>query len=318
MGLVWMRYVNSLLFALLLFRSGTLGMKAAPFDYVRAHDVSHALEVLEQWGGEARLLAGGQSMVPMMAMRLARPACLVDIDRIADLKNIVFNGSLVSIGAGVRQCTVEHSPELSRALPLVVRALHWVGHQQTRNRGTVGGSLSYADPSAELPLASLVLEATLNLESRSQGVRSVAASDFFLGPMFTALATDECLVSVNWPIWQGARVACRFEETAIRQGDFAMASAASQMQLDELGRLLRLNFGLGGVDGTPLVFADLAQALLGHRLTLATVREISHAAAARAQPGSDIHAGADYRRNLASVLLQRVLWQSYQEALQPQ
>ena len=289
-------------------------MKAAPFDYVRANHVQHALELLSQWGGEAKLIAGGQSMVPMMAMRLARPVCLVDIDRIAELKQFQLHSDHVTLGAGVRQSTVEHSAELCKALPLVAQALHWVGHQQTRNRGTVGGSLSYADPSAELPLAGLVLGANMQLESASGGVRSVLAPDFFLGPMFTALAEDECLTAIDWPIWQGAGIASCFEETAIRHGDFAMASAACQLQVDAHGKFTRLSFGVGGVDGTPLVFSDLAVQMQGQTLNEETARELAHLAASRSQPGTDIHANADYRKHLAAVLLHRVLWKAYKSA----
>ena len=289
-------------------------MKAAPFDYVRANHVQHALELLSQWGGEAKLIAGGQSMVPMMAMRLARPVCLVDIDHISELKQFQLHSDRVTLGAGVRQSTVEHSAELFKALPLVAQALHWVGHQQTRNRGTVGGSLSYADPSAELPLASLVLGANMQLESASGGVRSVLAHDFFLGPMFTALAEDECLTSIDWPIWQGEGIASGFEETAIRHGDFAMASAACQLQVDAHGKLTRLSFGVGGVDGTPLVFSDLGVQMQGQTLNEETARELAHLAASRCQPGTDIHANADYRQHLAAVLLSRVLWKAYQSA----
>jgi CO/xanthine dehydrogenase FAD-binding subunit len=289
-------------------------MKAAAFDYVRAGSLAQALEVLGRFGGDAKLIAGGQSLVPMMAMRLARPAWLIDIDRLDVLKSVSVESRSVRTGAGVRQKTLEHGAELRTALPLVAKALRWVGHQQTRNRGTLGGSLAYADPSAELPLACLVLGGALHLESQADGARSVPAADFFLGPMSTAISEDECLTAIDWPVWQGTRIGTAFEETAIRHGDFAMASAACQLQLDGGGNVGVLSIGLGGVDGTPRAFPELAASLIGHRLTPAMAREIAQAAAARCDPGSDMHAQAPYRRHLAGVLLERVLLQAAAEA----
>lgn len=290
-------------------------MKAAPFDYVRADSIEQALDLLEQQGGEAKLLAGGQSLVPMMAMRLARPAVLVDINRITELKTIATAPQAVTLGAGVRQRDVEDSAELSALLPLVRKALRWVGHQQTRNRGTVGGSLAHADPSAELPLAALVLGATLHLQSQNEGTRTVEAQDFFLGPMVTALSETECLVTIDWPVWSGTRHAAAFEETAIRHGDFAMASAACQVQLDDAGLVRRASLGLGGVSGAPLVFPALAQQLLGQRLTPALAQEVAQAAARECDPGSDMHASAEFRRHLAAVLLARALQQAAAQAV---
>lgn len=289
-------------------------MKAAPFDYVLADSIEQALDLLEQQGGEAKLIAGGQSLVPMMAMRLARPAVLVDINRLLELKTVSTAPQAVTLGACVRQCDVQDNAELKTPLPLVRQALHWVGHQQTRNRGTVGGSLVHADPSAELPLAALVLGARLHLRSHGDGVRVLDAQDFFLGPMVTAVGETECLVASDWPVWQGARQASAFEETAMRQGDFAMASAACQIQLDDAGRLSRAAFGLGGVSGTPLAFPVLAQQLRGQVLTPALAQEVAHAAARECDPGSDMHASAEYRRHLAAVLLARVLQQAAAQA----
>jgi CO/xanthine dehydrogenase FAD-binding subunit len=183
-------------------------MKAAPFDYMRAESVEHALELLERHGSDAKLLAGGQSLVPMMSMRLVRPAVLIDIYRLKALQDVSEVGKTVVTGAAVRQCTLEHDPSIAKRLPLVAQALRWVGHEQTRNRGTVGGSLVHADPSAELPLAAVTLDATFVLRG-ANGERRVAASEFFLGPMFTAAGEHECLTAVEWPRWTLDRLARR-------------------------------------------------------------------------------------------------------------
>jgi len=290
-------------------------MKAAPFDYALAHDLDHALSFLDQYGMDAKLIAGGQSLVPMMAMRLARPEWLIDINRIDSLKRIDLSSTHLTLGACVRQRDVEYNEPVTRALPLIKKALHWVGHQQTRNRGTVGGSLVYADPSAELPLTALLLGATLHLESHQEGRRSVLASDFFLGPMFTAVSDTECLTHIDWPIWSGPRVASAFEETAIRKGDFAMASAAAQLQLDSNGRVLRATFGVGGMDGTPRVFPELAQQMVGLTASEVDIKGICQEAVQGCEPGNDMHCSSEYRRHLARVLLERVIEQTLQRAL---
>jgi len=282
-------------------------MKAAPFDYVRAEHVDQVLDVLAQHGGDAKPVAGGQSLVPMMAMRLARPTVLVDINHIAGLKCVEIGAQRVRIGATTRQRDVERDPALHTALPLVRDALQWVGHIQTRNRGTLGGSLVHADPSAELPLAAVVLGATLHVASAAGGKREIDASDFFVGPMFTTLGETECVVEIDWPVWQGPEVATAFEETAMRHGDFAMAAAACQLQIDADGVCRRAAFGLGGVDALPLAFADLAAQLVGLRINERIARDIAEAAAARTAPLSDLHAHGDYRRHLGTVMLTRAL-----------
>lgn len=288
-------------------------MKAAPFDYVRVDGLDAALALLDANGADAKLVAGGQSLVPMMAMRLARPALLIDIHRLSVLQDISQNSDCVSTGAGVRQAQLESYGELTRCLPLVKEAIRWVGHQQTRNRGTVGGSLAYADPSAELPLAASVLEAQIHIQS-TQEIRRVNAAEFFLGPMFTALGDTECLTQIDWPVWQGGRVGAAFEETAIRQGDFAMASAACQIQLNAQGQIMRLSLGAGGIAGTPLVFPQLTASLIGQVLSADMAKSLALSAARLCDPGSDMHASAAYRTHLVGVLLERVLMQAAKQA----
>ena len=333
-------------------------MKAAPFDYVRAADLQHALELLAQYGADAKLLAGGQSLVPMMAMRLVRPAWLIDIHRLAELQSITQTNDAVVTGAGVRQRVLEDTfsrdggvsdarcaihandvidahdthgtaqnqaaaPTLRVQLALVAQALRWAGHGQTRNRGTVGGSLVQADPSAELPLAALVLGATLHLARRgasgaADGVvqRRLNASAFFTGPMSCAADETECLTAIEWPVWQGAGIGSAFDEVAIRHGDFALASAAAQVQLDAGGVCRRASFGTGGVAGVPLVFPQLAQRLLGQQLDDGLLHSVAADAAAECDPGSDPNASSAFRRHLAEVLMTRVLRQAARQAAQ--
>lgn len=262
----------------------------------------------------------------MMAMRLTRPALLIDIHRLKELQAITPREDAVRTGAGVRQRTLEDDTALHARLPLLAQALRWVGHGQTRNRGTVGGSLVHADPSAELPLAALVLGATLHLASREpagrQVERSVSAAQFFVGPMSTATTDTECLTAIEWPVWQALekgpgqlrRTGSAFEEIAIRHGDFAIASAAAQVQLDANDVCVRASFGAGGVAGVPLAFPAIAQRLIGQRFDDGLVRSVAADAAAACEPGNDVHGSAEYRRHLAAVLIERVLRQAAETA----
>ncbi len=281
-------------------------MKAAPFEYARAGSVAQACELLARHGDSAKLLAGGQSLVPMMAMRLARPAWLVDINEITALKFIRIEKDITRIGACTRQCVVERDEALAARVPLLSQALAWVGHVQTRNRGTIGGSLAHADPSAELPLVAQVLGARMVLRSGG-GTRTLEAGDFFAGPMATAARPEECLEEIHWPAWPERRTGSAFTEISVRHGDFAMVAAAAQVAMDDKGRCARAAFGLGGVGGTPLAFPTIAERLVGTKLEDAAVQDAANTAAAESEPGNDLHASAEYRRHLAGVLAARAL-----------
>ena len=289
-------------------------MKAAVFDYIRADSLGHVLTLLNEGGADAKLIAGGQSLVPMMAMRFARPSLLIDINRLSDLKNIEERNGFIRIGACVRQVEVEVSKQISEGLPLLSKALKWVGHAQTRNRGTIGGSVAYADPSAELPLASAVLGASMHLESEGEGKRVVIADDFFLGPMSTSINETECLIGIDFPVWQGNRIGSAFLEVAMRKGDFAMASAACQLQLNADQSVSKISICLGGVDGFPKVFTRLAVQAIGQRLTSDLAKEIANSAGSECDPGGDIHVSAKFRRNLAIVLLERAMIEAAADA----
>jgi CO/xanthine dehydrogenase FAD-binding subunit len=272
--------------------------------------------LLATHGDSAKLLAGGQSLVPMMAMRLLRPAWLVDINEIAALKFVSVEKNVARVGACTRQCVVDRDEALAARVPLLRQALAWVGHIQTRNRGTVGGSLAHADPSAELPLSAQVLGAKMVLRS-SKGSRTLEAEKFFTGPMSTTARPDECLEEIHWPLWGEKRAGSAFTEIAIRHGDFAMVAAAAQVALDAEGRCTRAALGLGGVAGTPLAFPEIAARLVGTKLEDNAIEDVASAAAKETDPGADLHASKEYRRHLAGVLAARALRQAREKARSP-
>ena len=280
---------------------------------MRAGSLAEACELLRQDGDEVKLIAGGQSLAPMMAMRLARPSRLVDINEIAALKFIAVDDKLARTGACTRQCVVERDEALAARVPLLRQALAWVGHVQTRNRGTIGGSLAHADPAAELPLVAQVLAANMALHSTT-GTRTVPAAEFFTGPLMTALEPSECLAEIHWPVWAGARTGAAFTEVSRRHGDFAIIAACAQITVDDDGRCARASFGLGGGGSTPLAFPQLAERLTGTRLDDEVVQSVAQAAAVELDPGGDLHASSGYRKHLAGVLAARVLRAAYARA----
>jgi CO/xanthine dehydrogenase FAD-binding subunit len=288
-------------------------LKSAPFDYARAASLEEACSLLARHD-DAKLIAGGQSLVPMMAMRLVRPAFLVDISEIGALKFVTIDADGARTGACTRQVTIERDDALAAKVPLLRQALAWVGHVQTRNRGTVGGSLAHADPSAELPLVAQVLGAKMRLRS-ANGSRTLEAEKFFAGPMTTSTRPDECLEEIRWPGWGEKRVGSAFTEIAIRHGDFAMVAAAAQVVLDAQGRCTRAAFGLGGADGTPLAFPKIAERLVGTRLEDKAIDDVADSAAKATDPGSDLHATKEYRRHLARVLASRALREARDRAM---
>jgi CO/xanthine dehydrogenase FAD-binding subunit len=288
-------------------------LKSAPFDYVRVASVAEACELLRQDGDDVKLIAGGQSLAPMMAMRLTRPSRLIDINEISALKFVALETETARIGACTRQSVVARDDALAARVPLLRRALAWVGHAQTRNRGTVGGSLAHADPAAELPLAAQVLNARMVIRSM-QGARTLPASEFFLGPLTTALETHECLEEIVWPIWPERRTGCAFTEVSRRHGDFAIIEACAQVALDDDGRCTRASFGLGGGGTISLAFPTLAVRLIGTRFEDSILQDIARDAATELDPGGDLHASAGYRKHLAAVLAARVLRAAYDEA----
>jgi CO/xanthine dehydrogenase FAD-binding subunit len=287
-------------------------MKAAPFEYSRPSDIDGACALLAADDG-ARVIAGGQTLVPLMAMRLSRPTRLVDISRISALSFVRKDAASLTIGATTRQCVVEGHPLVAAHLPLLAKAVPWVGHTATRARGTIGGSLANADPAAEISLVAVTLDATLTYRTNVDEL-DVAAAAFFLGPMITALPMDACLVRVQFPRWQERRVGTGFHEVSARRSDFAFASAAAQLALDDDGVCRRLAIGIGAVTDCPGRLEAAEAELIGTRLTESSVRSAVHAALADIETASDLHASAVYRRRAAETLAVRAVMDAHEEA----
>jgi len=286
-------------------------MKAAPFEYSRPADIDEACAFLAADDG-TRVIAGGQTLVPLMAMRLSRPTRLVDIGRIAALAFVRDDTASLTIGATTRQCVVERHPLVAAHVPLLAKAVPWVGHAATRARGTVGGSLANADPAAEISLVAVTLDATLTYRTAEEV--DVGAAAFFLGPMITALPMDACLVRVQFPRWPERRIGTGFHEVSARRSDFAFASAAVQLACDDDGACCRIAIGIGAVADTPLRLEAAEAELTGTRLTEAAVRGAVRAALAGVETASDLHASADYRRRAAATLAVRAIMDAYEEA----
>jgi CO/xanthine dehydrogenase FAD-binding subunit len=289
-------------------------MKAAPFEYERVTSVAEACALLATHGADAKLIAGGQSLVPMMAMRLARPTLLVDLNPVEEIQQIHETPEYLSVGAGIRQSHIERDPLVLSRVPLLARGLQFVGHLQTRNRGTPGGSLVHADPSAEIPLVACALDAELKLVSLDEEML-VSTREFFLAPMVTAITPEQCLVEIRFPVWRGERVGCSFQEVSIRHGDFALVSACAQVAVDENGQCTRAALGVGGAAAVPLALPDFAQPLVGTALEEKVIADTARAAAVSLEPEADLHASAEYRRHLAEVLLAAALRAARDEAL---
>jgi CO/xanthine dehydrogenase FAD-binding subunit len=281
-------------------------MKPAPFDYVRPDTLAEACALLA--GDEdARLIAGGQTLVPMLAMRLARPARLIDILRLPELAGIREERGAVVVGATTRQAHAERDPVIRASVPMLARVLPWVGHPPTRNRGTVGGSIANADPSAEIPLVAVTLGADIMLAT-PDGPTSMPADDFFIGPMLTTIGLGECVSAIRFPVWPQPRIGVGFFEISARRSDFAFVAAAAQVALDEEGRCLDAALGVGGVGDRPLPL-DVSS-LVGTELDAASIAEAVNAASDNLEAMSDLHASAAYRRRVARVLCIRALEQA--------
>lgn len=262
---------------------------------------------------DARVIAGGQTLIPMMAMRLARPTKLVDVSRIPELCGIADEGDAISIGSATRQLDVERHRLIRMKLPLLSAALPWVGHRPTRSRGTVGGSVANADPAAEIPL----VLATLGGEVEFTGVEVAAkarAQDFFTGPMMTSLPSGSVLTRVRFPVWPG-KVGVGFHEVSSRRSDFAYVSACAQVSFDVSGVCIACVVGVGGAVPVPTRLDEAGLKLAGRRMTDADIDEALDAVIPLLEIMTDHYASTDYRRRVARELAARALRDARERAL---
>ena len=284
-------------------------MKPAKFDYHAPQTREEALELMAQYGDDARPLAGGQSLMPMLNLRLARPAVVVDLNRVAGMDGIGVAADAMTIGAMTRQRQLERSAEVRASFPLIAAAVPHIAHFQIRNRGTVGGSLAHSDPAAEIPALCLALNAEIAADSR-RGRRSIATADFALGLFATALAPDELLSEVRLPRLAaagGSRWRWGFREVCRREGDFALAGAIALLRLDADNVCREARITMFGVGDGPARMPDAEASLLGRAVDAAARADAAALVAAAVNPSSDIHASAQYRREVGGVMARRAL-----------
>lgn len=285
-------------------------MKPAPFEMHLPTSVSEVVALLDEHGDLAKPIAGGQSLVPMMSLRLASFEHLIDLNGVSELNQVSVSGDSLRIGAMVRQSTAEHDPQIVKSAPLVAKAIPHIGHFQIRNRGTVGGSIAHADPSSELPAVALALDATIEAVGPN-GSREIAAKDFFVSTWETSLIDGEILTGVRFPIWSGK---CGFvvEEVARRHGDFALVGVAAAVQVDG-SKVTKAAIALFGVGGTPVRASEAEQALIAEGIS-ADLDAVGKLAATNLSPSDDVHASGDYRKSVAATIVARAIAKALKEA----
>jgi CO/xanthine dehydrogenase FAD-binding subunit len=279
-------------------------MKPARFDYIRPTDLDSALEALAG-SDNARAIAGGQTLVPMLAMRLARPALLVDLSEIPALQGIRDQNDALIIGAMTRQANALSSPLVQRFVPLLAKALTFVGHPPTRSRGTVGGSVANADPSAEIGLVLATLGGSVQVAEAGEPAEDIEAEDLFIGPMLTTIPEEGLLIAVRFPIWREAALGCGFHEISSRGSDFAYASAAAQVALGPDGKVLRVALGVGGVGDFPIALD--VEALTGQVPNKPLLQKVIEDGFQDIESFSDLHASEGYRMRAGKELALRAL-----------
>ncbi|HVD82813.1 MAG TPA: xanthine dehydrogenase family protein subunit M [Bradyrhizobium sp.] len=286
-------------------------MKPAAFDYVIVDSIDMAVASLADGGGDAKIIAGGQSLVPMLNFRLLRPSILVDINRIGDLAFIQETGKNICVGALTRHFQLETSPVIARHLPILACAMTHVAHLAIRNRGTIGGSLAHADPAAELPMIALLLDAELSIASTS-GKRTIAARDFFLDALTVDLAGSDIVTEIVLPKLP-PETGWGFDEVARRSGDFALAAAAATLTLSA-GIISQARIALTGVGSTTTRAAEAEALLVGQALEPGLTARVIDAVRAAIEPETDLHASSEYRRHLAGVLAGRAVSDAWRRA----
>jgi carbon-monoxide dehydrogenase medium subunit len=279
-------------------------MKLPPFEYACPTTLNEAVALLASHDGEAKPLAGGQSLVPMLAFRVASPSLLVDLRKLAELRQVKIADDGVTLGAMVRWRDILDEARLRKAHPLLVAAVEHVAHYQIRNRGTVGGSIAHADPAAEMPGIVVTCEAKIAVVGKA-GARVIDAANFFQGPLMTALEPDEIITEIRLPAWPAKR-RFGFQEFARRRGDFALA-AAMLFYDEDGGKARNAHAGAIGVADRPLRLTAVEQVLNGNKIDDAIIARAETAASASVEPADDIHAGGAYRKALIGVMVERAL-----------
>jgi CO/xanthine dehydrogenase FAD-binding subunit len=288
-------------------------VKLPPFDYFAPQSVDELLSLLAEHGGDAKVLAGGQSLVPLLALRLARPAAVVDLQRVPGLAEIAQPNGTLAVGAMTREATVERSPAIRQHVPLLADAAPLIGHPAIRTRGTVGGTIAHADPAAETPAVALALDAEIVAHSSARGERIIPAAEFFQGFLTTALDEDEAITHVLFPVARPRTGAC-FDEVARRHGDFAIVGVAAQLHLDAAGRIDDARIVLSGVSDAPLRRTEAERAITGASPTSDAFDAAADAAADGLAPPADLHGTSAYRIHVARMLVRRALDKAAQRA----
>lgn len=289
-------------------------MKPIPFEYFAPTTLEEALEHLANLGYGGKVLAGGQSLIPAMNFRMARPGALVDLNGIPELAYIkpTADGGL-AIGTMTRDSKVEHSPEVAKRFPLLPEVMPNIAHPQIRNRGTFGGSIAHADPAGQLPAISIVLNANLKVLKKG-GERWVKAEEFFLGPFMTVLEPEEMLAEVVLPALP-PRTGSSYQQVSRQKGGYSMAAVASVVTLDEAGKCTNARMVMISVGDVPILSAAASRILVGQKPTPEAIAEVAEIAASQEiDPGTDIHATAEYRRHLIRVLVRRSLTIAFERA----
>ena len=280
-------------------------MKPPRFDYLAPRTLDEALAHLHHHGDQAKILAGGQSLIPMLNFRLAHPGVVVDVNRLTDLAYVRQHDGGVAVGALTRQHAVERSELVRARVPVVAEACRFIGHAPIRHRGTFGGNLAHADPASELPAVMVALEAEMAVASRA-GSRAIPAGQFFIGPLTTALQPGEMLTEIRIPA-APPRSGGAFVEMARRAGDFALVGVSALVTLDVAGQCARARIALCGVGPTPVRARAAEDALVGQAPTTAVLDEAADRAAAATSPPSDVHGSAEFRRKLAQHFARQAL-----------
>jgi CO/xanthine dehydrogenase FAD-binding subunit len=280
-------------------------VKPAAFEYFVPTSTAEAVRLLGEYADDAKILAGGQSLVPLMNMRLAKPAVLVDVNPVAELDYIRVDDGHLAVGAITRQRALERSAEVAARVPLIRETLQLLGHAQIRNRGTIGGNVAHADPASELPATLVALGGELKLAGPA-GERIVQPEDFYLTFLTTTLDSAEMLVETRFRLPQG-RHGGAFEEISRRHGDYAIVGVGVQLELADDGRIARTGIGMCGAGATPIKATEAEDFLRGQQPSEALFAEAAVKAAEQADPEGDIHATADYRRDMVRVLTARGL-----------